>query len=252
MGDFLGGDDEIDFDRAASAFPDISLDGTDDIPSFPKADAHGLVSDPTGFDLGFGDLPTHDVKVTGDEDGVIEKFENEFPEIETPAPPPVRLQQQPSFGAPPTFAPRPQPSALSSTPILNQQLQEDEPEVIRAWRERQAEEIQARDAAAKARTEATILKARDALDRFYEEYSEKNKIQIAQNKDDEEAFREKLTESLAEGTTWDRICTLIELQNSQSKTLARAGPGTTELTRFREVLLRLRREGTSAPGAGGY
>ena len=61
-----------------------------------------------------------------------------------------------------------------------------------------------------------------------------------------------LTDSLSQGTTWDRICELVELQNSQSKTLARAGPGTTELSRYREVLLRLRREGTSAPGAAGY
>jgi hypothetical protein len=62
----------------------------------------------------------------------------------------------------------------------------------------------------------------------------------------------KLTDSLSQGTTWSRIATLIELENSQSKTLARAGPGTTDLTRFKEVLLRLRREGDSAPGAAGY
>ena len=29
-------------------------------------------------------------------------------------------------------------------------------------------------------------------------------------------------------------------------------PGTTDLTRFKEVLLRLKREGSTAPGAGGY
>jgi hypothetical protein len=39
---------------------------------------------------------------------------------------------QPTFGATPTFAPRPQPSAFASTPILNQQVEEDEPEVIRS------------------------------------------------------------------------------------------------------------------------
>ena len=71
-------------------------------------------------------------------------------------------------------------------------------------------------------------------------------------RDDEAAFLSDLTESRAQGTTWDRICKLIELKDSQSKTLARAGPGTTELLRFREVLLRLRREGESAPGAAGY
>jgi len=58
--------------------------------------------------------------------------------------------------------------------------------------------------------------------------------------------------SLSSGTTWERICTLIELQNSQSKTIARTGAGTTDLSRFKEVLLRLKREGDAAPGAGGY
>lgn len=68
----------------------------------------------------------------------------------------------------------------------------------------------------------------------------------------EEEFLTHLTDSLSAGTTWERICDYIELENSQSKTLARAGPGTTDLTRFKEVLLRLRREGESAPGAAGY
>lgn len=61
-----------------------------------------------------------------------------------------------------------------------------------------------------------------------------------------------LEASLSGGTTWDRICELIELQNSQSKTIARTGAGTTDLTRFKEVLLRLKRQGDNAPGAAGY
>jgi len=61
-----------------------------------------------------------------------------------------------------------------------------------------------------------------------------------------------MSASLSSGTTWERICDLIELQNSQSKTIARTGAGTTDLTRFKEVLLRLKREGDAAPGAGGY
>ena len=71
-------------------------------------------------------------------------------------------------------------------------------------------------------------------------------------RDSEAEYLAALSDSLSRGTTWDRICDLVELQNSQSKTLARAGPGTTELSRYREVFLRLRREGTSAPGAAGY
>lgn len=68
----------------------------------------------------------------------------------------------------------------------------------------------------------------------------------------EEEFLASLTDSLSAGTTWERIAKLIELENSQSKTIARTGAGTTDLTRFKEVLLRLKREGDAAPGAGGY
>lgn len=68
----------------------------------------------------------------------------------------------------------------------------------------------------------------------------------------EEEFLAQLSESLSNGTTWQRIADLIELQNSQSKTIARAGAGTTDLSRFKEVLLRLKREGDAAPGAAGY
>ena len=68
----------------------------------------------------------------------------------------------------------------------------------------------------------------------------------------EEEFLSNLTNSLSAGTTWERISDLIDLQNSQSKTLARTGPGSTDLSRFKEVLLRLKREGESAPGAAGY
>lgn len=71
-------------------------------------------------------------------------------------------------------------------------------------------------------------------------------------RESEAEFFANLESSLSTGTTWARICEIIELQNSQSKTIARSGAGTTDLTRFKEVLLRLKREGDAAPGAAGY
>ena len=68
----------------------------------------------------------------------------------------------------------------------------------------------------------------------------------------ESEYVAELQASLSSGTTWERICSLVELQNSQSKTIARTGAGTTDLSRFKEVLLRLKREGDAAPGAAGY
>ncbi|KAI6145530.1 clathrin light chain-domain-containing protein [Pisolithus tinctorius] len=244
--------DEFDFDRAASAFPDISLDGEGDVPAFSSAAAP--VNSGFSFD-DFGSPPRAsftEVKVTGDEE--IEKFEGQFPDIDvgnSVSPPPV-VTSRPTFGTAPPFAPRPQPSAYSATPILNQQLDADEPEPIRLWRETQAEEIRARDDASKAKRQETIGKAERAIDQFYEEYAAKKADSIRANKDEEVEYFESLRSSLTKGTTWERICDIIELQNSQSKTIARTGPGTTDLSRFKEVLLRLKREGDAAPGAAGY
>ncbi|KAI6046317.1 clathrin light chain [Pisolithus marmoratus] len=254
--------DDFDFDRAASAFPDISLDGEGDVPTFLAASAPQISS---GFSFDdFGSPPRAsftDVKVTGDEE--IEKFEDQFPDIDVGkavSPPPV-LPSRSTFGTVPPFAPRPQPSAFSATPILNQQLDADEPEPIRQWRESQAEDIRARDEASKAKRQETIGKAERAIDQFYEEYAAKKADSIRANKfvsandmsrDEEVEYFESLRSSLTKGTTWERICDIIELQNSQSKTIARTGPGTTDLSRFKEVLLRLKREGDAAPGAAGY
>ncbi|KAG6864788.1 hypothetical protein C0991_007162 [Blastosporella zonata] len=238
---FSAGEEEIDFDRAASAFPDISLDGEGDIPL--PSQAPPVTS---GFSFDDFDAPANPVKVTGDDE--LEKFQNEFPDIDVaqPQPPPT----QPSFTAA-TFAPRPQPSAFTSTPILNQPI-EDEPQVIQDWREKQKEEITARDEASKARRQETIARAERSIDEFYENYSAKKERNIRENKDQEAEYLATLSTSLANGTTWERISELIELQNSQSKTIARTGAGTTDLTRFKEVLLRLKREGDAAPGAAGY
>ena len=73
-----------------------------------------------------------------------------------------------------------------------------------------------------------------------------------QLRNSEAEYLGELSASLSTGTTWERICSLVDLQNSQSKTIARTGAGTTDLARFKEVLLRLKREGDAAPGAGGY
>ncbi|KAJ8495028.1 hypothetical protein ONZ45_g13025 [Pleurotus djamor] len=256
MSDLLGGDfgssnDEIDFDRAASAFPDISLDGSGDIPDLSAPSQNLARSTSSGFSFDtFSTPPATEVKITGDDE--IGKFESEFPELDvTPSAPPQMLPQQ-SYIAPSTpFAPRPQPSVYSSTPILNQPL-EDEPEVIKQWREKQAAEIEAREQAAKEKRQETIFAAERSIDEFYEGYARKKERAIKENKEEEAEYLSKLTDSISHGTTWERICDYIELQNSQSKTIARTGAGTTDLTRFKEVLLRLKRDGDHAPGAAGY
>ncbi|KZS88879.1 clathrin light chain [Sistotremastrum niveocremeum HHB9708] len=251
------GTGDIDFDRAASAFPDIEgLDG--DIPSAPAAAAPAPPSNGFSFDFDEPSAP-REVKVTGGDE--IDKFESEFPDIEpqsTFLPPPI--PQAPTFGTDtPTFAPRPTASALLSKPpvfanppVYPAELDEEEPEVIKQWREKQAEAIRLRDEASVKKREETISKAERSIDQFYEEYNAKKAKNIKSNKDSEAEYLSSLTDSLSAGTTWSRIATLVELENSQSKTLARSGPGSSDLTRFKEVILRLKREGEHAPGASGY
>jgi len=76
-------DDDFDFDRAASAFPAISLDGAGDLPSFSAVPAPAP-GPPSAFSFDdFGSPPRqtfNEVKVTGDDE--IEKFEDQFPELD--------------------------------------------------------------------------------------------------------------------------------------------------------------------------
>ena len=85
------GNDDIDFDRAASAFPDISLDGSGDIPLVPSAPSVQLGDQDSDFFDAFDAVPPLPqqqqqqqtaVRVTGDDE--IEKFESDFPEIDVP------------------------------------------------------------------------------------------------------------------------------------------------------------------------
>ncbi|CAL1711560.1 unnamed protein product [Somion occarium] len=83
-GSFATAGGDIDFDSAAAAFPDISLDGTGDIP--PPIASIPSTNSSSGFSFeDFGTPPserTTEVKVTGNDE--IEKFESDFPEIEVP------------------------------------------------------------------------------------------------------------------------------------------------------------------------
>ena len=128
----------------------------------------------------------------------------------------------------------------------------EEPEAVRNWREAQKDAIAKRDAEAERKKAEAISKAEQDIDNFYAEYNAKKEKNIAANKESEAKFQEERTRELAEGTTWDRVTKLIELKNSQSKTIARSGVGSTDLTRMKEVYLKLRREGERAPGAAGY
>jgi len=137
------------------------------------------------------------------------------------------------------------PLSLSSDNIHN--IEEEEPEVIRQWRERQREIISQRDESSEAKKRETLSVAHDAIDKFYEEYNEKKAHTHEQNKQDEEMFlRER--DDLTSGTSWERICKHIDLSTAQSKSTNRH---VKDVSRFKEMLLSLKKD-EKAPGAGGY
>ncbi|GAA5974124.1 hypothetical protein JCM11641_003449 [Rhodosporidiobolus odoratus] len=222
-----------DYEQSAAAFPD--LDGDDDLGGFGSA--------PPAAN---GGAAGNQVSVTGENE--FAAFENEYPEIQVPSEEPQQTNgfapsPSPIGLAAPAFQ---QPPSFSGTPAPQE---EGESEFIRSWREKQAEEIARREEEAAHKKEETVAKARNAIDNFYKEYNERKEKDIAKNKEDEEAFKSQLSDSLAQGTTWERICTLVDLQDSRSKTTTKSKQ---DLGRFKEILLSLKREGENAPGAGGY
>lgn len=145
-------------------------------------------------------------------------------------------------------------SAAQAQPTYSYNYEEstEEPAPVREWRESQKDAIAKRDAEGERKKAEAISKAEQDIDNFYAEYNAKKEKNIAANKENEAKFQEERNRELAEGTTWDRVTKILELKNSQSKTIARAGPGSTDLTRMKEIYLKLRREGERAPGAAGY
>ncbi|GAA97191.1 uncharacterized protein L969DRAFT_42397 [Mixia osmundae IAM 14324] len=178
------------------------------------------------------------------EEDEVSKFANQFPDIgqpePAPAPAPTQQLQQNGYSTAPQYAAS--QGAFTQAP-------EPETDAIKAWRAKQAEEIKERDARSAEKREETITRAQKAIDDFYKNYNEAKEKNIASNKEEESKYLSAQTDALAKGTTWDRIAELVELKDSRSKTNTKS---TRDLTRFKELILSLKREGETAPGAGGY
>ncbi|AAW45490.1 hypothetical protein CNBH0550 [Cryptococcus deneoformans B-3501A] len=283
MADFLAREkaalgDDADFFANPTPSAASGIDAFPDLTSPAVEPESTPVKPPTPQYQGIDAFPDIDtpavdgtqIKVTGPagtgEDEDVMKFESAFPDLsgETgsqPASKPIfnALSPQP-YGAspyPPTattaVSRSPHPSILPA-PTFNNILPtaDEDTEPIKAWKARQAEEIQKRDEADKKRRDEMSDRAEKAIDQFYEEYNKMKEKNIRENKESEAEFLEKLQEGVAKGTAWERISDLISLENSQSKTIRPSVPGGSDLARMKEILLALRREGDKAPGAAGF
>ncbi|KKA27878.1 hypothetical protein TD95_004133 [Thielaviopsis punctulata] len=124
---------------------------------------------------------------------------------------------------------------------------EEEPEVIKQWRE-------ARDAANERRAEKfaqqrqeTINEARQNIDDFYENYNSKKDKTIAQSRKDADEFVASREDTVSGGTSWERIAKLVDVSGKGAK----GGASGSGKERFREMLISLKKD-EKAPGASGY
>lgn len=122
---------------------------------------------------------------------------------------------------------------------------EEEPEVIRQWRERQTLEIQRRDEQSEARKRETIEKAQGAVDDFYENYNSKRDKAIEQTRKEAQEFLDSRENMTSGGTAWERIAKLVDLTEKGARS------GKSDKSRFREMLLSLKKD-EKAPGASGF
>ncbi|KAI9767903.1 MAG: hypothetical protein M1840_005396 [Geoglossum simile] len=124
---------------------------------------------------------------------------------------------------------------------------EEEPEVIKQWRERRDLALQQREEKSAQRKAETIKTAQIALDDFYENYNTKKDKAITQTHTEAEGFLANREDTAAGGTSWERIAKLVDLSGKGPK----GGASGTGKERFRELLLALRKD-EKAPGATGY
>ncbi|TIB77771.1 hypothetical protein E3Q22_02865 [Wallemia mellicola] len=236
--DLLGDetDNRLDPEVAASAFPNIEgVDGADE--KFPEIPATGEASASPVVAAPLEDTPKDD----------IQQFESSFPALEEPEVSTGPEISTPSFVQSDFIQQTPSNQGIAA-PLFSARTSTDpEPEPVREWREKRAKEIAERDTEAEKEKDEIKLKAERAIDSFYKDYNERKEKNIAKNKEDEQEFLNKRTDALASGTTWERICDLLDIDNVGNKQLARK-----DLGRFKEVLTGLRKQGERAPGAGGY
>ncbi|KAH0493665.1 hypothetical protein TgHK011_000322 [Trichoderma gracile] len=164
-------------------------------------------------------------------------FESQFPDLANPAAGLAGVDGNIMTG----------PSVSYNSGYQTYAADEEEPEVIKQWREARDAQIAKRAEQFAAQREETIQEAQRNIDDFYENYNSKKEKGIAQTRKEAEEFLANREDTVSGGTSWDRIAKLVDVSGKGAKGGA-AGSGK---ERFRELLVSLRKD-EKAPGATGY
>ncbi|KAI1771811.1 clathrin light chain [Hypoxylon cercidicola] len=125
--------------------------------------------------------------------------------------------------------------------------EEEEPEVIKQWREKRDASNAKRAEQFAAQKAETIKEAQQNIDDFYENYNSKKEKTIAQTRKEAEQFLASRDDTTSGGTSWERIAKLVDVSGKGQK----GGASGSGKERFRELLMSLRKD-EKAPGAEGY
>lgn len=124
---------------------------------------------------------------------------------------------------------------------------EEEPEVIKQWRETRDAQIEKRSQQFAAQREETIKEAQANIDDFYNNYNSKKEKEIEKTRKEAEEFLANRDDTVSGGTSWDRIAKLVDVSGKGTK----GGASGSGKERFREMLTSLKKD-EKAPGATGY
>ncbi|EFR03259.1 clathrin light chain [Nannizzia gypsea CBS 118893] len=130
-------------------------------------------------------------------------------------------------------------------PSYNQEP-EEESEAVREWREKRDAELSRRAEASAEKKAATVSKAQQDIDDYYESYNKRTDKARERTRAEAEEFLANREDTAAGGTSWERIAKLVDVSGKGIK----GGASGSGKERFRELLLELKKD-EKAPGATG-
>ncbi|KAF3483636.1 clathrin light chain [Arthroderma uncinatum] len=128
----------------------------------------------------------------------------------------------------------------------NNQEPEEESEAVREWRQKRDAELSRRAEASSEKKAATVSKAQQDIDDYYESYNKRTDKARERTRTEAEEFLANREDTAAGGTSWERIAKLVDVSGKGVK----GGASGSGKERFREMLLELKKD-EKAPGASG-
>ncbi|CEP13199.1 hypothetical protein [Parasitella parasitica] len=130
----------------------------------------------------------------------------------------------------------------TSKAFHNAMLPDEEPDVVRQWRENQKQLIAKRDEDESNKKQEVLNKAREDIDKFYEDYNDKKQKAIEENREREDKLLKSREESSASTNIWASVSREIDVSN------AKAAYPTRDVSRMKSIILDLRKDQSAPDG----